>query len=112
MKLHRRASRETQSQLGNYQTEFPNEDSLHLSILLSMKINLRRKLRLDMFVSLKSFVGNDERESDLYRRPGDLEIGWSALPCSIVNQWDVQDTPSVRVSAASKYGWQRITRIQ
>lgn len=52
--------------------------------LLSMKINLRGKLRADVFVSLKSFVGNDERESDLYRRPGDRLVSVTMLYCEPV----------------------------
>src|SRR5258706_11822218 len=51
---------------------------------LSRKINLRRKLRADIYVILKFVVGNDERESDLCRRPGGWLFGVPAPHCEPV----------------------------
>ena len=52
-----------QSQLGNYQVEFANEDSLPLPLIYiaPMRLNSSRKPRAEIHARIRTFVENDDR---------------------------------------------------
>ena len=78
-------------------------------ILSISSLNSRRKRRADIYVSLKYYVGNDERESGICKRPGDRLAGVFVLHCEPVRH-SGDDYCKCSGFGCLRDGWERITR--
>ena len=69
-------------QLDNNQVEPANKGLLYLHPIhiVSRQVSSRRELRAEKHAFIRIFMGDDERETSLYRRPGDRLMWGSDAP--------------------------------